>query len=105
MRWQEEVLLLQEEQRRTIVSLEKYASVWDSRAKDFQRDVDCPILAQGMQAYAMEQAAGRRSLARKFLGIWRTTKLKPKTKVKTPSTRAPQGLHRISTNLMVRSAR
>lgn len=71
MRWQEEVLLLQEEQRRTIVSLEKYAQVWDSRAKDFQRDIECPILAQGMQAYAMEQAAGRRSLARKFLSIWR----------------------------------
>lgn len=70
MRWREEVLLLQEEKRRTITSLEKYAEEWDSRATGTGRVVECPLLKQGMEAYAHEQAAGRRSLAQKFLRLW-----------------------------------
>ncbi|KAI0070520.1 hypothetical protein K474DRAFT_1556942, partial [Panus rudis PR-1116 ss-1] len=60
-RWTEEVLLLQEEQRRTLVSLERMALMWDEREGKALRLTN-PILRVGVAAYAVEQAGLRRGL-------------------------------------------
>ena len=56
-RYREEILFLQEEQRRTIVSLEKYALEWDERARIGEEHAPCPLLREGLAAYAAERAA------------------------------------------------
>lgn len=63
-------MLLEEEQRRTLVSLEKYAQIWSAREREPSRSVSCPILRQGMQAYAARQAAIRLDLANMFRELW-----------------------------------
>ncbi|KAI0070972.1 hypothetical protein K474DRAFT_1561156, partial [Panus rudis PR-1116 ss-1] len=60
-RWTEEVLLVQEEQRRVLVSLEKTALEWEAK-QAFALTVSCPVQQQGLRAYAARQAFMRRHL-------------------------------------------
>ena len=70
-RYQEEVLLVQEEQRRTLVSLDQYALEWDQRAHLPSVVSECPLVRSGLSAYAMEQAAFYRAIAARYRNLWR----------------------------------
>ncbi|KAK7013942.1 CxC2 domain-containing protein [Favolaschia claudopus] len=62
-RWKEEVLLLEEEYRRVLVSFEYEAGRWEARAKEIKVGVVEVGFAQGAIAYALKQAAVYRDLA------------------------------------------
>ncbi|EIW84336.1 hypothetical protein CONPUDRAFT_120104 [Coniophora puteana RWD-64-598 SS2] len=68
-RWSEEVELLLEEMRRTISYFSWQASMWDKYASSQldRTDVD----QEGSRAYAIRQAALRRSLAGRFVDRWK----------------------------------
>ncbi|GJF00432.1 CxC2 domain-containing protein [Phanerochaete sordida] len=68
LRYKEEIVIVTEEQRRTIVTLYVEASEWAQRASI--RDPDCPVLREGLAAYAAEQAARLRGLAAHFKRLW-----------------------------------
>ena len=70
LRYRENINILKEEQRRTIVSLEKNASIWEDRAARSQSMHSAPAVAQGAAAYASKQAAIQRFLADKFRAMW-----------------------------------
>ncbi|THU82587.1 hypothetical protein K435DRAFT_631478, partial [Dendrothele bispora CBS 962.96] len=65
--WKEEILLLQEEMRRCLVTLEWQAKSWEQRA-----DIDTfeGERLEGAKAYAFEQAAVRRKIASRFASLW-----------------------------------
>jgi hypothetical protein len=72
-RWQEEVLLLQEEMVRCLRTLEWQASIWDARAasEHYTRSrVFSSLHLQGAMAFAARQAAVRRKLATRFRRMW-----------------------------------
>ncbi|THU84102.1 hypothetical protein K435DRAFT_806990 [Dendrothele bispora CBS 962.96] len=58
-RWREEILLLQEEMRRCLVTLEWQAKSWEQQA-----DIDT------FEAYTFEQAAVRRKIVSRFASLW-----------------------------------
>ncbi|KAJ8688876.1 hypothetical protein PTI98_012954 [Pleurotus ostreatus] len=66
-RWEEEVDLLREEMRRTLVSLRHQARTWESKATNGSGPPD--VLA-GLSAYAHRQAHIRYALASRFEEIW-----------------------------------
>ena len=71
MRWNEEIILVQEEMRRVSTCLSWYANWWSSYA-----DVGCmrqydPLLSEGFAAYAEWQAHLRMSLQGHFQGLWK----------------------------------
>lgn len=68
LRYRENIKILLEEQRRTLVSLEKNAVIWETRATNYVHGD--PILRQGAAAYASKQAAIQRLLANKFRALW-----------------------------------
>ncbi|KAG1846964.1 hypothetical protein C8R48DRAFT_750553 [Suillus tomentosus] len=70
LRWNEEVLLLKEEMRRTRAYLEWKARWWDIRAKF---TVDNRPLSEGIAVYAFRQAALQRRLSVSFLQLWSTS--------------------------------
>jgi hypothetical protein len=73
-RWKEEVLLLQEEMVRCLLTLEWQAGVWDRRAAAAHytgKVVYMPVHLQGAMALAAKQAAVRRKLAARFRRLWR----------------------------------
>ncbi|GJE99776.1 CxC2 domain-containing protein [Phanerochaete sordida] len=72
LRYREEIVLVNEEQRRTVVTLEVDAAEWDRRAG--LREIDCPVLAEGVAAYAAEQAGLLRGLAGNFQSRWHAVK-------------------------------
>lgn len=67
-RYQENIGILLDEQHRTLVSLEKTAVTWESRAANFTHGD--PIIHQGAVAYASKQAEIQRLLANKFRTLW-----------------------------------
>ncbi|KAF7795842.1 hypothetical protein EIP86_007009 [Pleurotus ostreatoroseus] len=67
-RWSEQVALLEEEQRRTLVSLEGVALEWDRRMLKYSGAEDA--YSQGLAAYAAEQAAVQRGLKAKYRALW-----------------------------------
>ncbi|KAF7798643.1 hypothetical protein EIP86_009867 [Pleurotus ostreatoroseus] len=67
-RWSEQVALLREEQRRTLVSLEQVALEWDRRVQKYSDAEDA--YSQGLSAYAAEQAAVQRGLKAKYSALW-----------------------------------
>jgi hypothetical protein len=72
-RWQEEVLLLQEEMVRCLRTLEWQASIWDARAASEHYTgsrVFSSLHLQGAMAFAARQAAVRRKLATRFRRMW-----------------------------------
>ncbi|KAF9551575.1 hypothetical protein CPC08DRAFT_738301 [Agrocybe pediades] len=68
-RAREEVLLLREEMRRTVLFLEWKARWWDQCVAS--RQVDSKELAEGLRAYASSQAGLQRSLLEDFQRIWK----------------------------------
>ena len=66
----EEVVLLREEMRRTLVFLEWEQGVWLQRAsaRSFERDAD----REGSAAYAKRQAALRGAMVAAFKSLWDT---------------------------------
>ncbi|KAF5346367.1 hypothetical protein D9757_014172 [Collybiopsis confluens] len=71
LRWQEECILIQEEIRRTLLTLEWEAKMWmSSPCKDFAIDPGNHV-AEGRQAYALRQAHIRRGLANSCAVKWK----------------------------------
>jgi hypothetical protein len=66
-RWREEILLLQEEMRRTVVSLHWEADQWEAKTRIDTFDGE---RLEGCSAYAHEQAQIRRNLATRFEQDW-----------------------------------
>ena len=88
-RWNEEVILLKEEMRRTLEFL-------DWRSKDWHRKGDhqvisslaiCPFQLEGLSAYACRQADIFRKMHEHFLGIWRGLE-QPREHLNEPLSRA-----------------
>lgn len=69
LRFSEEVVILREEQRRVLESLEREAKTWEQRAALAGRK-ECPITRQGAVAYAVRQSRLRRKLADQFRSSW-----------------------------------
>ncbi|KAJ3725420.1 hypothetical protein C8R42DRAFT_718938 [Lentinula raphanica] len=71
-RWQEEVILIEEEMRRCLVSLEARAQVWDNRMAFAgpQAEETDEIQKEGIRAYAASQADVYRRLKNRFVGLW-----------------------------------
>jgi hypothetical protein len=69
MRFSEEVLLLREEMRRTLVSLKWYEDWWEKQGP--RRTGVQVAVAEGLTAYAQKQAYYRRALHDKFNNAWR----------------------------------
>ncbi|THU90019.1 hypothetical protein K435DRAFT_802306 [Dendrothele bispora CBS 962.96] len=67
-RWTEEVLLVREEMRRSLVSLEAKARWWEKRTEAPAND---DIHAEGVAAYAHSQAAVMRALLTRFIRVWK----------------------------------
>ncbi len=67
-RWQEEVILLQEEMRRAIVDMEWQAQQWKTRV-NARSDVS-PDLLQGLMAYTYKQANIHTSFAASYAKKW-----------------------------------
>ncbi|KAG1898328.1 uncharacterized protein F5891DRAFT_1191000 [Suillus fuscotomentosus] len=65
--WNEEVLLLREEMRRTRTFLEWKARWWENHAKF---TVDDSLSSEGMAVYAFRQAVLQRRLSNSFLQLW-----------------------------------
>lgn len=76
----EEVVLLREEMRRVLAFLEWKANWWGLRKE--ARPVEDRALAEGLRAYAEEQAALQHLLCRSFRSIWKTPLSEP---VEVPS--------------------
>ncbi|KAK7441515.1 hypothetical protein VKT23_016505 [Stygiomarasmius scandens] len=68
-RWHEEILLLQEEMRRCLVTLEWQAKEWEGRA---EIDTFEGERKEGAAAYAYRQAEVKRSIAARFEELWGT---------------------------------
>ncbi|KAL1749892.1 hypothetical protein FB107DRAFT_280174 [Schizophyllum commune] len=66
-RWQEQILLLREEMRRTEVSLKHRASLWGQRASSEARD---GALGEGARAYALSQQRAYNQLRDHFCKLW-----------------------------------
>jgi len=71
-RWEEEVVLLQEEMRRVVHFLEWKSKDWVSRA-DARASVETPAVRLGLSAYARKQASIFRNLAIRFCQRWHST--------------------------------
>ncbi|KAF7797546.1 hypothetical protein EIP86_008746 [Pleurotus ostreatoroseus] len=67
-RWEEQVNLLEEEKRRTLVSCELNAQEWDKRSLKISSRNDA--YGQGLAAYAAEQASIQRGIAAKYRALW-----------------------------------
>lgn len=67
LRWNEEVLLLKEEMRRTRTYIEWKARWWETRVEFV---VDDSLLSEGIAAYAFRQAALHRKLSVSFMRLW-----------------------------------
>ncbi|KAF5390395.1 hypothetical protein D9757_005170 [Collybiopsis confluens] len=72
-RWEEECELIVEEKRRTLVSLEHEAKLWESRQRYVGRlaVVEDVVHAEGVAAYARRQAYIYRSIAATFHSLWK----------------------------------
>ncbi|KAG2115716.1 uncharacterized protein F5147DRAFT_743324 [Suillus discolor] len=83
MRWEEEVDLLKEEQRRVIAFLDWQADWWwcQRQGRDSEHLDDC--LREGLKAYAERQASLRRALSAQFQALWTTPTLPAATSIDT----------------------
>lgn len=71
MRWEEEVELLKEEQRRIVTFFEWQAHWWSSqRQRRDSESLDDPGLREGLAAYAERQSSLRRALSAHFQNLW-----------------------------------
>ncbi|SJL18897.1 uncharacterized protein ARMOST_22499 [Armillaria ostoyae] len=67
-RWEEEVALLREEQRRVLVTLRYRVKWWDSRRSGW--DGLAPEIVEGLRAYAAQQHDAQLVLASNFASKW-----------------------------------
>ncbi|TDL13624.1 hypothetical protein BD410DRAFT_699276, partial [Rickenella mellea] len=67
-RWHEEVVLVSEEMRQTLVFLEWRAKWWEMQID--RRIEETANLKSGLRAYATKQAAVQRALAKRFALLW-----------------------------------
>lgn len=67
-RWTEEIRLVQAEQTRVFISLEKKALEWETRI--LSADEPDQDIREGMSAYAHEQAYLYRHLSQNFAKLW-----------------------------------
>lgn len=67
-RFAEEIKLIQEEQRRTFVSLHKASLDWDARVLSAHEPN--AIIREGLACYAAEQADIRRGMIQSYQHIW-----------------------------------
>ena len=81
-RWQEEVLLVQEEMRRVIAFLDWKATWWLSQGQR-RSDVRDDIKA-GLAAYAAQQSNLMQHLAETFAALWYPTLLEANLQIKWP---------------------
>jgi hypothetical protein len=87
-RWQEEVLLITEEMRRTICFLEWKAMWWLEQVASRS---DAPLRVQrGISAYAAKQAAVCQSMVRSFAECWYPTLKKQHIPIEWPSQYIPE---------------
>lgn len=70
-RWEEEVVLLDEEMRRVLEYCSWKADWWMQQAHG-GRQVESPVLKEGMKAYAAEQAHQENRMAETFASKWRS---------------------------------
>ncbi|TFK63616.1 hypothetical protein BDN72DRAFT_872268 [Pluteus cervinus] len=68
-RWQEEVLLLQEEMRRVLMFFETDERIWKSRV-NFKKEGSDKVTDEGVSAYAYQQATLRQELIQAFQEMW-----------------------------------
>lgn len=68
-RWEEEVILLDEEMRRVLEYCDWKADWWKNLAEGV-RDVASPALEVGMNAYAAQQSHQEHQIAESFAGKW-----------------------------------
>ncbi|GJF00762.1 CxC2 domain-containing protein [Phanerochaete sordida] len=71
-RYREETILLREEKRRTLVSLEHSALEWDTLEGQVRSLKPCDIVGEGAAAYAASRAATERALRARFHTLWST---------------------------------
>jgi len=71
-RWEEEVILLQEEMRWTVQFLEWKSSDWFAKV-DARASTTTPAIQAGLSAYAKKQGAVFHNLAIRFCQRWRST--------------------------------
>lgn len=71
-RWEEEVILLQEEMRRVVHFLEWKSKEWVLMA-DMRASVVAPAVRSGLSAYAYKQASVYHNLATRYCQSWRST--------------------------------
>ncbi|KAJ7813171.1 hypothetical protein B0H13DRAFT_1568575, partial [Mycena leptocephala] len=69
-RWNEEVLLLEEEYRQVWISFEHEAQIWDARAKAVPVGVMPVEVAEGTIAYAVHQAGMYCTLVKRVVTAW-----------------------------------
>lgn len=62
--------MLWEEQRRTLVSLEKHTEKWDHRREALSPSTECAVLRFGKAAYAARQASIQWKLKIRFKELW-----------------------------------
>ena len=76
-RWNEEVLLLREEMRRTLEFLKWRSGGWfqKGRADTISSLTACPYRLEGLRAYMCQQANVFCDIHNHFLGIWKGLEL------------------------------
>ncbi|KAA1479985.1 hypothetical protein DENSPDRAFT_789779, partial [Dentipellis sp. KUC8613] len=86
-RWNEEVLLLLEEMRRSVAFLQWKASLWFSRANG--RSSAPPDIQSGIHAYALRQAEIHQALSQSFINRWNPLLIKLNLSVEWPTGTLP----------------
>lgn len=76
-RWNEEVLLLQEEMRRVLEFLKWKCRDWLRKSSEQVTSslASCPLQLEGLRAYACRQANVFSSIHNHFLGVWKGLEL------------------------------
>jgi hypothetical protein len=67
-RWHEDIVLVEEEMRRTIEYGRWMATQWETRVT--ARQVDSPALAEGIRAYALEHARREKDTCDRLVRQW-----------------------------------
>ena len=70
-RWKEEILLVEEEMRRSLEFCRWQASWWESQAGR-RASITPPHVAEGIAAYAFEQAADEREREKLWTAHWKS---------------------------------
>jgi hypothetical protein len=73
-RWEEEVVLLNEEMRRILEFCNRKAAWWENKIQQQESEQMDEPLADGLRAYAHQQAALEREISTKWAHKWRQTR-------------------------------